>query len=443
MKLKPNLLKTLAACAAALCAGTAAPAWAQDVWIGRPTGADYFRHHLAQAIQHQQQAVRSKAQFNAELEQARRDFFASAPQSAKRAAAEKRFAEMLLGKDYIYMTLLLTEGTGEQSRKRSDLMHGITGGHIDGGIPQAARPAFDAWVNAVRTNLGARSPNQVLFVADAGRLQRAIEGSGESYAGYKQLRDQFEFDRFNTAKAAVESRVAGGGHSLHKSSQVPLDVTRDMPPGLRHNAPLLSRLNELAKAGQPVLRCAYGPLEIRADGTPRYEYRLFWFKQAPEGIDDLIAADTNNGMEQLRTRSALAACPPTSVQARAAFGPAGARHGATAPSGATPGASRNLEELAAAAEQQRREREAEREQAAAQQQAQRVRAEAQLEAQREAAAARQQAQRDAHQQRQCAAIDAQIERLRGQMQAMPPVHAARREPQLQAMERSRAERCGG
>ena len=57
-------------------------------------------------------------------------------------------------------------------------------------------------------------------------------------------------------------------------------------------------------------------------------------------------------------------------------------------------------------------------------------------------AARQQAQRATQQQRECVSIDTQIERLRAQMQAAPPVHAARREPQLRSLERARAERCG-
>jgi hypothetical protein len=454
MKLK----QTITVLATALCIGAAAPLSAQvvqQVWIGRPTIGDHIRHSIVQAIELQRQAVKAKGEFNAQLQQARFDFFATARQPDKRADAEKRFANLLYAKDLVYMGLLITEGTGEQSRKRSDLMHRMTGGDIDGGIPEPAREAFDAWVNKVRANLGARNPNQPVFVFDQATLLRATDASADSYAAYKQLRDQFEFDRFNNPKTFGSARTAGANHPLHKAGQGTLDLLLDMRyDRLSDNEPLRDRLSALAKGGQAVLRCAYGPIEVRADGTQRYEELRFWFKRPPDDINGLIAADTTNGMVRMRTRSALTACPPTSDEAWAALGhpragSAGATSagigGGTAPA-ASPAAPRTLEETNKMAEQQRRQMQEQREASAARQreqyEAQRQRAEAQLQAQRDAAAARQQAQRDATQQRQCAAIEAQIERLRAQMQAMPPVHAARREPQLQAMERSRAERCG-
>lgn len=439
---------------AAAC-GLAAPLAAQDVvWIGRPTIGDHLRHHLGQLIQAQQQAVRSKAQFGAELAAAREAFFATAQRPQERAAVEKRFSELLFGKDLLYLSGFIAEGTGTEARKRNQALHLLTGGEIDGGIAPPARRAFDAWVDGVRTSLGARNPNELLLVLDSSKLLAAIEANTDRYVAYKALRDRFEIDRFTTAKAARDSRVGPGSWRLHEASHGPLDVAADMRMDLLgQTRPLRTRLSELARGGQAVLRCAYGPKSGYADGTPQYEHVLFWHRQAPADIDELLAADTARGMARLRTRVAREQCPEHSGLAKAIFEggeAAGRAHAAKTP--------KQLEDeqraaVEAMAEQQRATRAAERdvqaqrqrEQYAAQeraQQAQRAEMEARKQAQIDANAERLQTRRDASLQRQCAGSQAQIERMRTQIQSLPPANAVRYQQRLEAMTSAHARRCG-
>lgn len=448
MKLKQTI--TLVAAASYICAA-APPVHAQVLYwdVGG---------RVREVIENHKRMVRAKEDFNATIRQARFAFFDAMQQPDKRAAAEKRFAEALFSKDLSYLLAKVPGGANSSL----DLLHSKLGGEIDGGIPEPARPAFDAWVEAVRTKLGARRPDQ-LVLFDETTLLRAIDAGSDHYAAYRKHRDQFEFDRYDKPNTFGYARTGSPNHHLHKAAPGTLDLMLDMRyDRLSNNEALRNRLSALAKGGQRVLRCAYGPIQVLADGSARYEDLRFWLERPPAEINALIAADTTDGMVRMRTRSALAACPPTSDEAWAALGhpragssgltSTGNSGGTSAGSGggtapvASPAAPRTLEELNQLAEQQRRERQEQREASAARQreqyEAQRQRTEAQAQAQRDASAARQQLQRDAQQQRQCAAIDAQIERVRAQRQAVPTGHTTALEHRLQAMERNRAQRCG-
>lgn len=59
-----------------------------------------MRHHFAQAVLQRQQAVNAKQDLGEDLARARKVFFATASKPEARAEAEKRFADLLLSKDY-------------------------------------------------------------------------------------------------------------------------------------------------------------------------------------------------------------------------------------------------------------------------------------------------------------------------------------------------------
>lgn len=434
-----------------LALGAALPAQAQTVWIGRPTIGDVMRHHLTEAIKLQQEAVRSKAEFSAQLAQARQAFFDTASKPESRAPAEMRFADLLYAKDLVYMSGLLNAGTGQESKKHNAAFHMLTGGDIDGGISPAARTAFDGWINAMRESLGAKHPNQFILVTNEGQLRAALDAAAPAYARYKQLRDQFEIDRFTTGKAVGMARVAPGSFALHEQQHGTLDLAADMRLDLLgQTRPLRSQLAELSRGGQQVLRCAYGPKAGYADGTPQYEHVLFWLKQAPEGIEQMLSADTANGMARLRTRVARDKCPDTSSVAKAIW--SGGEAAGRAQAAKTPQQLEDEQRAAAqAASAEWRAANAARNAAQAERmQAQQAAAEQARQAERDAMEQRKQAQIDANAarlqgnvQRQCADARARLETARAQAAAAPPHLAERHQARLQAMERAEAQRCGG
>jgi hypothetical protein len=161
-------------------------------WIGRPTIGDVVRNDIRNMLVAQQEAVKARAEFNAAIARARDEFFANLSDPARRSAAEKRFADMLFGKDIHHATLLIGEGLNDQARGRARAMDTMTGGKVDNGIPHTAEVPFEAWVRAVRHHLGARGDNDLLVVTDPGRLAAALEASADWYAYYKAHRDRAE-----------------------------------------------------------------------------------------------------------------------------------------------------------------------------------------------------------------------------------------------------------
>lgn len=321
-------------CTLTIALAVASAAHAQTVWIGRPTIGDVIRYQAGEALKAQQQAARSKAQFNAEIAKARADFFAAAGDEKARRVPEKRFADLLMAKDYMAMSLLVAEGTGTQARKRNDALHLITGGEIDGGIAPPARLAFNDWVNAVRKSLGARSPDDLLIVTNADSLQKALDANTADYASYKALRDRFEIDRWTSGKAVAKARTGDGKVALHHSDEGVFTATEDtMHWQLGRNQPLRALLHPLWKT-QPVLRCFYGPTGTDAFGRPSYDVYRFWRGKAPDSIDRILAADGDAALGRIRTRTALDKCPANGAAAEVAFGGA-ARTAVAAPVSAT------------------------------------------------------------------------------------------------------------
>src|SRR5258706_5086120 len=96
-------------------------------------------------------AVGQQRDTDIRIEDARRAFWKTYPSQASRAIAAT-FADMLLTKELWFLMQVLTIGRDGVARPINELLMKL----IDNGIPAEARPHFDAWVESVRTQLGAR-----------------------------------------------------------------------------------------------------------------------------------------------------------------------------------------------------------------------------------------------------------------------------------------------
>lgn len=308
----------------------AAPCLAQSAqWSGPKTIGDINRENFVAGVLAARDARRATGQLSSEIARARREFFATRDDPKRRAAAEREFAEALRGKDMTYFAKMVPMGV------KAVEMTQMLGGSIDGGIAEPLRPSFFAWVNDVRTTLGARTPDQALFLNDEQAFRRAFEASFPAYERYKTLRDRHEIETWygniatKTARAATREQVSGaravdGSVKLHEQRIGKLDIMGDLRWDLL--APQL-QLREMARQavrdGQQVLACEYGPVAEYGDGKPRYELRRFWYRAAPARIDEMIAIDGRHALSlgpysRLRTAKALDRCPPTNREAEAA-----------------------------------------------------------------------------------------------------------------------------
>ena len=122
------------------------------------------------------------------IEDARQAFWKTYPSQANRAIA-LTFADMLLTKELWFLVQVLTMGRDGVAGPINELLMKL----IDNGIPAEARPQFDAWVESVRTQLGARRPqDQVINNIDY--LLPALAASRRAYLRYHSARDFAELD---------------------------------------------------------------------------------------------------------------------------------------------------------------------------------------------------------------------------------------------------------
>ncbi len=327
----------------------AASAWlpsaAQETWIGTRTIGEVRREQAVNAIMAVREAVQSKTQFSKDIAAARKAFFDTATRPGERPAVEKRFADMLKAKDFYYAQQMVTEGTSEYSQKRVAGLDALTGGALDGGIPEAGRAAFHDWVDALRTSLGARDRKQMLVVGDATQVRKALANNMGLYEAYARLRDKHEFDvraadaTSSTERAAaiaanriaVQNLTPEGRERLHKQSEGFFDTGTDARLALAPR-PVADSLTQLMRSGQRVLRCTYGPTGASQDGSSMvYETHVFWHKQAPADIGAIIAADRRKALGNLRTANAVPGCPETRTLASAALSAIDAPGAAAAP----------------------------------------------------------------------------------------------------------------
>ena len=117
------------------------------------------------------------------------------------AKEREAFAEQLFAKDIYYLKLHLSARL--MSSDTSGLAD-LTDQKLDGGIPDSARPEFDAWVDATRDALvklhGAGDLISISATVAAGasseEFRRATNLAGKEYQDYLMERDWSEFERY-------------------------------------------------------------------------------------------------------------------------------------------------------------------------------------------------------------------------------------------------------
>ena len=82
----------------------AASAYAEEViWIGRPTTGDYMAQSMNRAIEQFAELRQEMTKFEADIEQARRAYFAAS--ASDRSASGEKFGELLFQKDLLIACL--------------------------------------------------------------------------------------------------------------------------------------------------------------------------------------------------------------------------------------------------------------------------------------------------------------------------------------------------
>ncbi len=162
-----------------------------------PSLGDIVGGELSAAFDAAQQAAESKAQFNAEIEDARARYI-EALKAGERSgptfeAVQSNFARLLAAKDVYYFTMFVAEGITNTTIERARATDALTGGALDNAIPEHAWDAFSDWVFEVRFRLGAGMDGQVVFVTDPDRILAAILDSTDAYRSYTTKRDEAEF----------------------------------------------------------------------------------------------------------------------------------------------------------------------------------------------------------------------------------------------------------
>jgi hypothetical protein len=243
-----------------------------------------------------------------QLAAVRRDYFAAIGRPGE--VDDHRFANALADEDLHRLQLALV---GERAVVPSPGPAWLAG-HADplGDVPHAVRPSLRQWLDGVRRTLrragaldglDARAPTRAMVAG-------GLKANQHLYQTYKRDRDAFEFRR-HALQQTVE-RVRRSPHGLPLVHQVvvrfdPRQDTRHVL--LRGNRTLRLQADRVAKSGAKVLRCRYGPADLWADGSPRYEERQLWYQRAPEQMGALVAVDHEGALGTLRTATAHVACP--------------------------------------------------------------------------------------------------------------------------------------
>lgn len=132
--------------------------------------------------------IAEKAKLNAEIAQAREEFWRAYPNGPGYEKARGRFALALQHKDQYY---LLTEAVGAGSPEFAAF--GSIGGEIDGGIRPALAATFSQWTMQVRKNIGGGGPKTWQLLFEKGNAKAEIEQARPLYQIYEVRRDLEEF----------------------------------------------------------------------------------------------------------------------------------------------------------------------------------------------------------------------------------------------------------
>lgn len=260
---------------------------ADVIWIGRPTARDYMAYNAQKAIEGYVALREHMAQFESQVRDARQAYFA-APAS-ERASAGDKFGEMLFQKDLLIAAPQII-GSDDQAKLMGSLIALANNARPpDGGIPPSARKAFNVWVSTVRLSAG-------------GSLARAAAAMNSSsnlkeYEAYRRLRDQAEWDEFESRRTGAARKLLEPGVTISPSSyfgETPFMQGFDL---------------RVAKLPNKILQCIYAGRQVQ--GSVFH----YWQGKAPDEIAFLMAMNMSAfvGLQD----HAVEQCPANSNEASA------------------------------------------------------------------------------------------------------------------------------
>lgn len=263
------------------------------IWIGQPTARDYMAYNLQRGIEQFAELSQQMAQFDGEIEAARRAYFA-AP-AAHRAEAGNKFGALLFQKD-----LLIAMGRVVSPDPNNDLASSLmalaNGGRPpDGGIPPIARREFNDWVTAIQMHAGTATGR----MANPVQVALAIKSSDtlDEYQAYRRIRDQAEWDEFEAMRAGGKRRLLAAGALVS-------------PKSYFGSTPMARGFDDrIARLPNKILQCEYAGRQ--ADSSVFH----FWHDRAPDDIG-LLMAMQRSAFAGLNDHAA-AECPADSKLASA------------------------------------------------------------------------------------------------------------------------------
>ncbi len=308
----------------------------------------------------------AKSDLSVEIARARARFWSAYPNGEDREAAESEFSKLLLAKDWSYLSIYAPQGP---HAIRAKVAAGI-GGQIDGGIPEAPRTFFYAWVFKIREALGAtnhmadpamgiKEPDIIVPTPAAILRALAQKDVQDAYDAYKIARDRAEFaavgrqqefdDMLLKSKGPVEvaaptieqvgnfTNIKYGAvpenfvptidrHPADSLSSIGYDMQKTLPGSLYrfsitpccYYVPNYDPTNAIhwddalltRKEKAYVLGCSY-----LTDRSNAIDYRMYWYKFRPPSADParLRSRAPNHGM--LQVGEPRDTCPATFSEA--------------------------------------------------------------------------------------------------------------------------------
>ncbi len=163
-------------------------------WVAFNEALDKMMHDVAQKLA-------QKTRFDADIAQARSQFWATYPGKPGVAQARTKFSQLLNAKDLYYMMLVKTyytqgglisaQPSGAQYADPFRVVEAMDLGKLDNGIPQWCKPEFLDWVDAIGTHLQQQGENPkrcLIFSNTAPRspeeLDKAVLDSVPTYKVY-------------------------------------------------------------------------------------------------------------------------------------------------------------------------------------------------------------------------------------------------------------------
>jgi hypothetical protein len=265
-------------------------------------------------------AANAKQEFNERIALVRARYFESQSGTKEHASIEKEFASLLQEKDLTLAMPFITAGLSEQAQVPTQLFNLFSGGELDNGIPAAAKQAFEKWVVGIRGSLGAQSNNDMLAITDRSDFERALNTNTDLYNEYRTQRDAAERSVFDAQKKHLKeveiakTNVAADGGAPLQDKKVRVLASYDYRTG-RTSADLDKAIMEMHRQEPSVLECTYGP-GLSSTGNPVYYEFVYWYKETPANLAEVLQADTNRFLENLGNQ-ARTDCPPSNLSALA------------------------------------------------------------------------------------------------------------------------------